>query len=361
MLNLPFAKTNKTMLKSSHFFYAYIIILFLVILSNAYGQVGSNDEISNKTGRSWHDGKRWRTVWMANDEIAVFHEYQENQYVEGGIDRRSFAMALAEKAISGAIVEKTTGSVTYYKMPEVGTSESIATLINDLKIRPGVQHSSPVFYPGTTKSENRMALTGEIIVGFKETQTEQSLESFATRYGIFLLKRFRSSPNSALFDGRNTDEQDTIALSNRIFFSGEVTHAYPNWLREIPLLPPDNNSRSESNNQEQHVPLDLGTESIVQEEEQSTDRQFIHNSKLDITAPKVNVLSIEEEVQTSTMKSEQKAKNLMNIHPQVLEENQISSQSESITNREVNELSDSIESIPAIAEESQADQEVKED
>ena len=333
-----------------------LLIFISAMCTDAFGQPNSREREAEGTKRTWHDGKRWRSVWMVHDEIAIFRGLGETWKGADVTDQETTAKAVVQEVVPGATLEKTIGLVSFYGIPKIENSESIILVNREISNKIGIQYASPVFYPGVRSPESRMALTGEIIVGFKEPQTEQSMEEFAARYGMTLVKRFRSSPRSALFDARKAADTDTLTLSNSIFSSGEVSHAYPNWLREIPMRPPKNDTRPESNRQDHHRSLDLGTGVSIQKEKQSTAKQLAPNRKIEITSPHWNAPSIQEEVQSSSFK----AQILKTIPPQVKGENQGTPQRVSATPREENGHTGSIESIPVKAEETHAGPEEKE-
>ena len=300
-----------------------LLIFLSAIYTDALGQTKNNKKEPEGTKRSWHDGKRWRSVWMVHDEIAIFRGHENNLKGTEVTEQEITSEAMVQEVIPGAAVEKTIGVVTFYRIPKVENSESIRAVNRELSNKPGTKHASPVFYSGVRSPNSRMVLTGEIIVGFKEPQTEQSLERFAAHYGMTLVKRFRSSPKSALFEARKAAGPDTLTIANSIFSSGEVSHAYPNWLREIPMRLPKNNTRSESDSQNNHRPLYLGAEGSIQKEEQSAAKQLVPNRKMEATtAPNLNAPSAEEEVQASSFKSGKKARILTTVPPQVQGENQ---------------------------------------
>ena len=82
---------------------------------------------------------------------------------------------------------------------------------------------SPVFFP-------RKALTGEIIIHFKEEMDDTSLSNFESKYNLEKIKFFEFSENTYLFKAPSAVESLTIA--NQIYETGEVKYSYPNWLRK---------------------------------------------------------------------------------------------------------------------------------
>lgn len=170
--------------------------------------------------RVWYDGSRPIKVWMAPDEVAVTFE-------PGRVPAsRAEAERIVRRTEPSAVLEKQVGVVHYFKVSDGHTpAEHAAAVRSD----PAVRFASPVFHPGDRHPETRMALTGEIIVGFQAAVSDREMDAFTRRHQLRLLKALDFSPHTYVFDARAVD--DSLALANELYLSGQVAFASPNWIK----------------------------------------------------------------------------------------------------------------------------------
>jgi hypothetical protein len=197
------------------------LVLFPVLRTPALAQPGDG------TKRFWYNGDRKEYVWMADDEIALIHKrHVSRENLQG-------AENALRRFIPQATAQKFSKLVTLYKLPQAETSETFRFLWRELHGQPGVQYMSRVMYRGERRDDTRMAMTGEIIIHFRTSQTEEELKNFEDRFGVKMVRSFGFSPNTYLFDAREVD--DCLGVANEIFSSGTVKYAYPSWLRTYSL------------------------------------------------------------------------------------------------------------------------------
>lgn len=222
--------------------------------------------------RIWFNGEREEWVWMVDDEVVVFKKNKK----ESDEKEKNTIMsdqALADEIIPGAIIESANEKITFYKLPEKKEIKELQSVCKSLSKKTNVKHASSVFYPGFRNPESRMALTGEIIVHFKSTQTNENLDEFAKKYGLKLIRSFDFSPNTYLFDARLAE--DSLDLANKIHKSGEVKYAYPNWLRSYSL-----DTVKKNNNDKEYDKQQVNKSTFSNEDEKRTKLNKIHRKYL---------------------------------------------------------------------------------
>lgn len=173
--------------------------------------------------RVWYDGDRVQRIWMAPDEVAVTFDTRAMPQTPAAAER---SVRLLEPS---AVLQKQTGPVSYFKLDDGHTPQEHALA---LRRNPDVRHVSPVFYTNTDRTpDTRMALTGQIIVGFRAPLSQPDLQRFAREHDVSLFKSLDISPTTYVFN--TPPGTDSLELANRIHLSGQVAFAYPNWIKSV--------------------------------------------------------------------------------------------------------------------------------
>jgi hypothetical protein len=161
----------------------------------------------------YNDGKRQQTLKLVPEEIVIIFKIpMETEEARNKILEINPEIEITELS----------GATAWIKLPQDANPEIVAKELSN-KFNALI---SPVFY-------GNKALIGELIIGFKEEVNENLLSNFESKYSLERIKGFRSSPKSYLFKAPSVVESLTIA--NRITESGEVEHAYPNFLQRVLL------------------------------------------------------------------------------------------------------------------------------
>jgi kexin len=169
----------------------------------------------------WYNAGKKETVWMSNDEMAIFLNSKLKISKE---KMQTIAEALDPYSVP---LEDSNEFIMFVKVPLSKTKHIAIEKAPMLKQYKEVKEVSPVFYKGKKNSLNRMVLTGEIIVHFPAEFDKGSVDAFANRYGLIYIKEFAFSPNTYLFNAQSAI--DSLEIANKIQLSGEVIYAYPNW------------------------------------------------------------------------------------------------------------------------------------
>jgi len=169
--------------------------------------------------RVWYEGHTAHRVWMATDEMAVVFETN---------DPRTDAQSRFEQSTPQATLIKQDGPVAYYKLD---ARQSPGEDVVAARRQTGVRHAGPVFYRNPRDPRSAMALSGEIVVGFRAAVDAQALDQFAKRFGLTLVQALSYAPNTFIFDARSAN--DSLDLANKIRTLEGVAAAYPNWIRSL--------------------------------------------------------------------------------------------------------------------------------
>ena len=191
--------------------------------------------------RIWHNGNRTERVWMAEDEIAIFFEDLETRRPRAVQQIKPWL----EEAFPGVKIEYSNAVAAFCRLQMKASPDALAVQGTRLKQRPEVKHTSPVFYPAAPAPNTRMALTGQIIVRFRNPLSSASLSQFITRFQLSLVQKFEASPKSILLQRTSVSGPDDLTVANELSALPEVEYAYPNWLRTNPNLGPGSREFSE--------------------------------------------------------------------------------------------------------------------
>jgi hypothetical protein len=90
------------------------------------------------------------------------------------------------------------------------------------------EHHSPIYTESPSSQARKQVLTGRIIVEFKVPPSDGGLSTFAQRYRLAPIKKMNLGTAFYLF--QSADVASSLEIANRIYLSGEVSAAYPDWL-----------------------------------------------------------------------------------------------------------------------------------
>ena len=211
----------------------HCILGFLVLLClPAQGLTVSERQQNSETVASgldphavyWYERGVKKQAWMSTDEVAVFQPR--------GRQLKADENLLARQFHSEAVVTSKNEAVIFLKVPEPVGKDILMNRLANIRSLPNIRQACPVFYRNTTKTPDaRMVLTGDIIVRFPSEFTESRILAIEEEYGLKRLKSFNFSPNAFLY--RCGDPLESLDAANRLYESGQVKYAYPNWLREL--------------------------------------------------------------------------------------------------------------------------------
>ncbi|MCK5195703.1 MAG: S8 family serine peptidase, partial [Desulfobulbaceae bacterium] len=159
---------------------------------------------------------------MSMDEVAVFPANGKGAMLNNSLLRQRFH--------PGATITERNNFVVFLKTKDAVGKNFILSKLTGIRSLQHVKQASPVFYTSKKKNpEARIVLTGEIIVRFPKEYTENLIVTIEKEYGLERLRSFDFSQNTFLY--RAGDPLNSLEVANRLYESGRVNYAYPNWLR----------------------------------------------------------------------------------------------------------------------------------
>lgn len=189
-------------------------LISLVTVSSAVSQKDNNAADPGLEGHEWKDGKKKEHAYASLDEVAIFRDGKN-------------ADEMAKSFDPGAKVIKDYEYLIIVSLPNQMKSKDLDDKIVKYNKDTG-NKADLVFYKKSKKEElSRMALTGEIIVHFKQDWDENRITEWAKTKSIEIIQKYPFSSNTYLF--KVGPGLQSLDLANQIYLSGDVIYSYPNW------------------------------------------------------------------------------------------------------------------------------------
>jgi len=170
----------------------------------------------------WYERAVKKKAWMSTDEVAVFPAKGEGARLNTNLLAREFHPR--------AGITKQNNFAIYLKSPDPIAKAFLLEKLKMVRTLRGVRRASPVFYPSKRKHPDaRMVLTGQIIVQYPQEYTEAQISRMEEEYGLERVEEFGFAKSTFLYDAG--EDLNSLEVANNIYESGQVTYAYPNWLR----------------------------------------------------------------------------------------------------------------------------------
>lgn len=189
-------------------------LISVVATSSAVSQKDNNAADPGLEEHEWKDGKEKEHAYASLDEVAIFRDGKN-------------ADEMAKSFDPGAKVVKDYEYVIIVSLPNQMKSKDLDDKIVKYNKDTG-NKADFVFYKKAKKEElSRMALTGEIIVHFKQDWDENRITEWAKTKNIEIIQKYPFSSNTYLF--KVGPGLQSLDLANQIYLSGDVIYSYPNW------------------------------------------------------------------------------------------------------------------------------------
>ncbi len=205
----------------------YISVIVLISLSFAVEGWGAGKTISRhpsleEAGIHWYERGIKKKAWRSMDEIAVFSRK--------GKPIKEEMISQIQQFFPGSTLTKKNKYMTFLKTQEFLKKDKLSEKLAPIKLLKDVRQASPIFYRSVYKNPKaRMALTGEIIVQFPARLSNKQIFSIERRYRLERLEAFAFAENTFKYWAGYSIK--SLDVANRLFESGRVNYAYPNWLR----------------------------------------------------------------------------------------------------------------------------------
>jgi len=214
----------KIIMKKVKFYIAVIVLITLSFAVEGWAdkKVISRHPSLDEAGIHWYERGIKKKAWQSMDEIAVFSR-------EGRPIKEEMISQLRQH-FPGSTLTRKNKYMTFLKTREFLKREKLSEKLGPIKSLKDVRQASPIFYRSVSKNpKSRMVLTGEIIVQFAARFSNKQILAIEKRYHLKRLNAFESAENTFRYwAGYSLKSLD---VANRLFESGQVNYAYPNWLK----------------------------------------------------------------------------------------------------------------------------------
>lgn len=203
-------KTTLLPKSSKWFFLSLIMGLITPHLSFAMSATtkATNNEVTKTETKAklqhyfWYDGNQKRTVWANPDLVAEFN---------------SSAQSNTENS-----AQKINIPPTFIQFLTIETDKT--TLKSTGKQR------SPVLHSSASISGAKKALPGNVIVQMKPSWTAEQINTWFEKQNITAIRPLTFAPNAFLI--QSNAGLESLNLANRLYETGDVVLASPNWWQE---------------------------------------------------------------------------------------------------------------------------------
>jgi len=201
-----------------------IIVIFLtscicpnvVLAMDSINDKTASKELTMQQSYVWFDGNRERTVWLNPQLVAEFNP------------SRASKNGLREVYSSAEEISSKHGAIRIWKLNEsMSTRKSIGRL-NSSFAKSGF---SPVLHEGLSGSGRMRALPGNIIVHLDPSWGQVEVDAWLNKNELELVKKLNIGPNILVI--KTDSGLVSLETANRLYESGEVVAAYPDWWTEM--------------------------------------------------------------------------------------------------------------------------------
>ncbi len=155
---------------------------------------------------TWYDGNQKRSVWLNPELLAEF---------------RSTTPATNQSNTEPSS-KKANTTPTFIRFLAVKSS---ATALKSTD-----QHLSPVFHTTASLSGTKKALPGNVIVQMKPDWTIDQIHTWFQQQNVTVIQPLTFAPNAFLI--QSNAGLESLNLANRLYETGDVVLASPNWWQE---------------------------------------------------------------------------------------------------------------------------------
>ncbi len=174
----------------------------------------NKEELTEPQHYSWYDGDEKRSVWANPKLMAEFNLQPET--------RVQLKSLYAAKEID-------TPS-PYVRFWEIKGDISTQAVARSLK-GGASSHLSPVLYDSASISGMKRALPGNVLVQMKPDWSQEQIDAWFEAHDLIVVKPLTFAPNTFLI--QTGSGLDSLETANRIYETGDVVLASPNWWQEM--------------------------------------------------------------------------------------------------------------------------------
>ena len=221
----------------------WVILLISLVAAGGVSGLNTPEELQAEElmlKYTWFNGDQEEQVFAALDEVAIFPKIVS--------EKTNVTERLVKNFDPTATLIKDYEFVILVCLPNRLDINTLEDKMDEFQNTTG-NIASSVFYKGEKKDQAPMALTGEIIVHFKPDWNENRIAEWAKNMDLETIKSLPFSQNTYLF--KAGPGLKSLEIANRVYLSGEVIYAYPNWWKAMELksnqaMPTDMNISKEN-------------------------------------------------------------------------------------------------------------------
>ncbi|NOY71897.1 MAG: hypothetical protein GXP14_05895 [Gammaproteobacteria bacterium] len=175
----------------------------------------NNDKPAEPQRYFWYDGDEKRSVWVNPELIAEFKVQTEANAQLKSLD--------TTKKINTQLP-----FVRFLKIEADDTSiQAVGKSVNE----GDNSQFSPVLHDAASISGIKRALPGNVLVQMKFDWSQEKIEAWFEKYNLIAIKSLTFAPNAFLIQTQSG--LDSLDIANRIYETGDVVLASPNWWQEM--------------------------------------------------------------------------------------------------------------------------------
>ncbi len=172
-------------------------------------------ELNEKSHYFWYDGNEKRSVWVNPKLVAEFDPKPETS---------------TQLKLLNAVEDVATQSSSYVRFLALDSEELKGTVVENFK-REANRQISPVLHDSASTSGTKKALPGNVLVQMKPEWSQQQIDTWFKQHHLIVIKPLSFAPNAFLIQTETGFE--SLNTANRIYETGDVILASPNWWQEM--------------------------------------------------------------------------------------------------------------------------------
>jgi len=178
-------------------------------------KVNSQADINEQSHYFWYDGDQKRSVWVNPKLVAEFNPKPET--------------STQLKSLYGAedIAIQSSSYVRFWALD----SETLKDAVVENHKREINSQLSPVLHDSASTSGTKKALPGNVLVQMKPEWSQAQIDTWFKEQRLIVIKPLTFAPNAFLV--QSEPGLESLNTANRIYETGDVILASPNWWQEV--------------------------------------------------------------------------------------------------------------------------------
>jgi len=172
--------------------------------------------LSDQQRYTWYDGDKQRSIWLNPNLLAEFNPKDES--------RSQLKSLFSATDIS----KKPSKSIRWWKLDGAVSSKQA---LKNLKSTKSTGHFSPVLHDSASSSASKRLLPGNVIVVLDPAWDQATAKAWFEAQNVVVIEALGFTENAFLI--KTEAGLDALNTANRLYETGEVKLASPNWWKEI--------------------------------------------------------------------------------------------------------------------------------